>query len=319
MPKLRFSLITLGALVLVGASPAQELEAKFENRILTPEITAPHSATLSFSIPPVTPDQMSDLVTHLEKETTYSFTPDRPPDAEPNSDRPLCKVVQSQVSSDPMIGNFVRLWIDCGGDKTKGDLVVIQPDASTKWKVVLEDASGEAFESFRFTGGRDWEVPRFRESLKFGVGEGGVSVTFSGSGMLGNVSNQERSWVSTLSISGSLPIGEPTDVSDADGADRDASEAIADAFLAGLNFSRYYKGGKLLKFGVKGRATGSFEGIELVGYVQPISGWFDVVRGFYGFEIEAGYREGNAEFENLTTISPDRGTEASWRSPRMGT
>ncbi len=110
-----------------------------------------------------------------------------------------------------------------------------------------------------------------------------------------------------LSIAGSIPLGRPEDVEGVPGAFDDASAEIPDFVTLSLSQLTYRTGGGIQSYGIRARVTGSLRGFEAVGYYQPLFSFFANNRASYGAEFELGWREGNAEFTNLTTRSPDRG------------
>jgi hypothetical protein len=110
----------------------------------------------------------------------------------------------------------------------------------------------------------------------------------------------------SASFAAKAPLGRPKDTKRA-GSDEDASERIPDMLSADVGYTTYLGNGYLIRGGARARTTGSGKGAEYVAYVAPLTGWFNGSRGFYGLEIEAGHRKGDAEFKNLTTKAPDRG------------
>jgi hypothetical protein len=109
----------------------------------------------------------------------------------------------------------------------------------------------------------------------------------------------------SLQLQGTLPLGTPDDVEETAGADDDASEEVAD-YLQGSALATWYTGSTLLSAGLVSRATGSLEGVEVVLTGQAARLLFDN-RVFLGAQLESGWREGDAEWENLTEKAPDRG------------
>lgn len=150
----------------------------------------------------------------------------------------------------------------------------------------------------------DEKLPPFKGKIQIGGGAKGASLEFSGSKLLSAASSAH---VTTLEASGKLPIGKPDDVRNTPSAEKDASKQIPDALNLSLNSARYAAGGRLQRMGLRLRATGTLRGAEAVGYWAPLFGWFDGSRGFYGGEVEAGWRRGDAEFTSLTTRKPDIG------------
>ena len=164
---------------------------------------------------------------------------------------------------------------------------------------------------------REWKA-RFQG----GAGTRGASLEFDVSRELAGLSRNKAEEF-TLDASGKIPLGRPKDVRDLPGASKDASKDVADVLNLSMNHIQYSKGGKLDRKGLRVRGTGSLRGAEVTGYWSPLFGWFHDSHGFYGAEVEAGWRKGDAEFTTLVTRKPDIGhtvarigAVAEW-APRM--
>lgn len=164
--------------------------------------------------------------------------------------------------------------------------------------------------------------PALKTRFQAGAGTRGASIEFEGSRELIGLSGNDAEEF-TLDASGKIPLGRPRDVRDTPGASKDASRDVADVLNLSLNHIQYSRGGKLDRKGLRVRATGSLRGAEVTGYWSPVFGWFDSSHGFYGAEVEAGWRKGDAEFTTLVTRKPDIGhtvarvgAVAEW-APRM--
>lgn len=163
--------------------------------------------------------------------------------------------------------------------------------------------------------------PTLKTRFQAGAGTRGASIEFEGSRELIGLSGNDAEEF-TLGASGKVPLGRPRDVRDTPGASKDASKDVADVLNLSLNHIQYSKG-KLDRKGLRVRATGSLRGAEVTGYWSPLFGWFHDSHGFYGAEVEAGWRKGDAEFTTLVTRKPDIGhtvarigAVAEW-APRM--
>jgi hypothetical protein len=113
---------------------------------------------------------------------------------------------------------------------------------------------------------------------------------------------------SFIEIAGQRSLTVPEDVADAMDASRDSSEEVAD-FLTARYRVQQYDGvnNRISSHGLVARTTGTGRGLELVATWQPGAELVPAGRAFAGMELEAGYRRGDAEWENLTTPAPDRG------------
>jgi hypothetical protein len=257
--------------------------------------------------------QIARLTEYLERPGIYSFTSDwpgveslveikgdNPPFSQAANSTPKVQQIPGSGPSQRRVclqGTLPAV--------TRGEVHLAPPPPDLGWKLTVRGLEDLAV---RYATGEDWEVPKFRAKVQVGTGTGGPALEFSGSGLLSNQDGRGGSGVWTLSAAGKVPLGTPKDVKSQPGADKDASAKIPDAFNADLNKVNYDPKRGLTRWGFRGRATGSFEGLELTSYYSPLSGFFDESHGFLGAEIEGGWRKGDAEFKTLTTKAPDRGS-----------
>ncbi|HWN40602.1 MAG TPA: hypothetical protein VNW71_00185 [Thermoanaerobaculia bacterium] len=123
----------------------------------------------------------------------------------------------------------------------------------------------------------------------------------------------------TMTLEGSAPLGTPEDVDEEAGAEEDASEEVADFFKLSLLRTSFSEKGTLSSYGLMARSTSEFEGLEAVltyqfawlfggTEVEQIERSVDLQGTvFAGASLEAGYRQGDAEWMSLTQPAPDRG------------
>ncbi len=122
------------------------------------------------------------------------------------------------------------------------------------------------------------------------------------------LSQASRRW---FSLEGSVPITTPSDVQGVVGASDDASRIVASYVQASFMQRAYSSANNFTAWGLTVRTSGSFSGLEMVARYQPVAIMFNQGRNFFGAEGEAGYRDGRAEWINLTQRAPDRGNHVA--------
>ncbi len=260
-----------------------------------------------------TDDQARALEDHLRSADTYEFRsgwPGSENEVDTSTERwqdnhpfVLTRVQEVSALAPPTVRTSTVILIGQGSARARGHILVTPLEG---WDIRIEKEK----ETVRFSAHRLDELPPFRGNVRPAYGDGGFTLDVTASGVL----RQRANGIETLSLGGKIPLGKPDDVEGTPGAARDASREVAD--VLSLSWNRItYSGGGLKRMGIRARATGCLEGFEGVWYWQPVMGWFDEMHGFYGTELEAGYREGDAEWANLTTRAPGRGNIVA----RLGT
>jgi len=335
------ALSTVWAIVESAVAQPPEVVAVFrknattqrDNELLDPSVVQGMTLRINFEFPAGTAQaRIDELKAHLEQSDIYSFTSDWPnadtSTAFSGDDTPFTPDGRPVVSPIPE-STTPRFRVSIHGQSrglTRGEIRVGLIPGSAATGLVMKREDGVIGEplTIRYSAGQDWKLPLFRGKGQFGFGNGGATFDFNGSGVIGGRESTGRTTVSTLSVSAKVPIGKPRDVRGVAGAQRDASEDVVDAVEIAYNRIGYRRGGSLSRMGLKARATGSLKGLEVVGYYAPLTGWYNQSRGFYALEVEAGYRKGDAEFENLLTRAADSGslvarlgTVVEW-APRIG-
>lgn len=249
------------------------------------------------------------LVAHLKDSASYSFVSDWPNTENIvafSGDNPPFVLTDPPYLPTP----------DPSGDNTKTLIAVALPGVMrgrsrgevhiapmAEWKLQSTATAGNQAVA-RYVSGADFSLPKFQGKANLGYGEAGLSLDFNGSGLLQKPIGQGRNHITTLSVSGQIPLIKPFDTSS---TAVDASRKVENTLELTLNDIGYRHGGSLEKFGLKVRSTTAFKGIEAVTYYAPFTEWFNQSRGFATAELELGYRTGNAEFTSLTTRAPDVG------------
>jgi hypothetical protein len=348
----RFNSTILVTLTLLGLHPlsaqaADEFQAVFpKNSTFTNDIHVGNKMiegdlTFKFTVPKdssgtMTPEfqnAVQDLLKHLRGRNSYKFITNWPNVqgvTATNGDYPPFSIATDPDVAEPASStNVLEITVRLHGIVPERDLGEIYVKPLKGWKYLGQNFSSEPDEfdgaaKIRFSMSDALPLKPFRGNLSAGMGTGGPSVDFSGEGILGRPKDTAKATFTTLSANAKIPIGKPSDVDDVAGGESDASKKIADTITVSLNNYRYRQGSKLQTLGLRARTTGGFHGAEVVGYYNPLTGWFNESRGFYAAEVEAGWRNGDAEFANLTTGAPDRGSViarlgavAEW-APQMG-
>ena len=184
----------------------------------------------------------------------------------------------------------------------QGRILLADLPRSANWN--FESARDSELDPIQLYWNNEFEpMPRLRGKFNFNGRNDNLVMDFSFSGRLSDV-EEAASRVLTLCISGKLPILNPSDTPN---APKHSSGEVTDVIELSLNSYKHKSGGGLQRMGLKARATSELDGVEAVVYWAPVSGWFQDSNGFYGMELEAGYREGDAEWTSLTIPAPDRG------------
>jgi hypothetical protein len=128
--------------------------------------------------------------------------------------------------------------------------------------------------------------------------------------------------VDRFEVSGTIPLFKPRDAEKA-GAKASASGELADTLTASYSIVTY-RSQNLAIYGLRLRSTADFKGREAAAYYQPLLNISRDNRSLIGAEIEAGWRDGDAEWESLTTLASPKGNfvgraaiVAEW-IPRLG-
>ena len=241
------------------------------------------------------------------------FVPDKPPDVIPTGDLKPTWSIQftGQMRGDGRGAMHVKQYQGFGDNN--------QP---ILWKLKVSPKEIDSDEK-----SNDIQKPKFKDDLTIGINntysknpktriKADISndtenfvLNFSYSKLLNSVAGKPigNKPVTSLSFACKIPFNKPFDVKEATGAETESSGEVPDLLELAINSYRYQKGGNLNHLGFKARAAQSFDNWETVLYYSPLTGWFNESHGFYGAEFELGYRNGDGEWKNLTTMAPDRG------------
>lgn len=265
----------------------------------------------------LTEAQAAALRRHLEAADTYSFTSDWPAVA---GVQPLATTNSPFVLTRATVTPRLDLICLLGqtAERMRGEVHVRPIPAETGVRLAVRrrpdpGADDRKFEesdlTILYTTGEPVPLPKLRRSVDIGSGSGGATLEITYSGLIGGRPDREDAdpRLLELSLAGRIPIGTPRDVRDTPGAESDASERVADTLSAELAWISYGRRLGLQRAGARVRTTASGKGAELTGFYSPFVRWFDGSRALVGVEGELGWREGDAEFKNLTTRAPDRG------------
>lgn len=314
--------------VIESVSPAVQLED--EGKPPPDETTAwPRKMNLEFRIDENTPGpERQALESHLMNKASYRSAAGWP-DVEnleeiriPNPPFAIESVGKPTGLPDSKTSIYVTLHGKLSG-RSRGTITI---DAPANWKFV--SLEGKELTSIRYSVHPQNELPRFTldpKRLSFGS-EQTYALEYSGEGILqkhslnnaktpSDIVKNARKPVTFAEFQLKLPLTKPGDVKDVAGANRDASKAIADAVQLGVKSVKYTRRGGLNELGVRARATATLKGAEVVGYYSPLAQLSKDNRLFGALELEAGWREGDAEWTNLTTRAPDVGNLVA----RLGT
>lgn len=230
------------------------------------------------------------LTTYLNQQSTYRVTPDR--------------------ASPSMHETISALRVETQDGYLVATLNISDPSA-TKGKVVLKNSKEFQFStseiSYDFTEEKP-EIPVERPQLQVGLGEG--NVVLQGGGTY-SFPIQDGKAIRQIAGEFFLPLNMPGDLKGVPSAKRPASKEVPDSLRLEYRQLRYKKGGTLTGVGLRARSNSNFSGNELVGYWSPLFFFNEEGRQAAAIEVEAGWRDGNAEWTNQTTQAPARGSLVS--------
>jgi hypothetical protein len=266
----------------------------------------------------ITSAEKNAIIEHMKDPKNYIFTPTWPKlkgleeIKTPNPAFVLKNasfVEESPISQEGTIGLIFRLT-GVAADRNRGT-VMIKP--LQNWQFVLQnDPENTQVDGFMYASSQGLTLPRFTpDPIRLSVGENTFLLEYKGEGLLNQpktdtVENAKKPLMFS-EVMVKYPVNIPRDVKNVIGANKDASGVVADIIQVGVKSLQYKQNGGLQETGGRFRVSGTGKGAELVGYYSPASQLSINGRQFYALEFEAGLRQGDAEWKNLTTRAPNTG------------
>jgi hypothetical protein len=208
---------------------------------------------------------------------------------------------------------LTRMRFRLRGISMKKSRGIVTIKALENWQFIIDnDPKNTQVDGFMYASSPEVTIPRFTsDPVRLSAGGNAFVLEYKGEGILNQpktdtIQNAKKPLILS-EVMVRYPITIPRDVKNVIGASKDASGVVADIIQIGVKSLQYTQNGGLKESGGRFRVSGTGKGAELVGYYSPTSQLSTDNRQFYALEFEGGWRQGDAEWKNLTTRAPDTG------------